>query len=76
MHPEMSEQCTYHIKIISDYAKLSIGAMEINMDSELSFIYESIMSLMTNVVLDVFNDQLSQYMVQVIIGLLNTMLDS
>lgn len=50
--------------------------MEINMDSELSFIYESIMSLMTNVVLDVFNDQLSQYMVQVIIGLLNTMLDS
>lgn len=42
------------------------------MNSSLSFIYESIMSLITNIVLEVFNDIISDIIIEVLMEVVNT----
>ena len=51
--------CPYHLKIGSQDALMRIGSLRIRFQSAYAFLYDSVMGLLTDTLIGLFNEKLS-----------------
>ena len=59
MQANVSEKCEYHIELnVTQYA-MQIGSLRVDLDSKMDYIFEAFIGVLTDTLLDVFNNQMA-----------------
>ena len=59
MQANVSEKCEHHIELnVTQYA-MQIGSLRVDLDSKMDYIFEAFIGLLTDTLLDVFNNQMA-----------------
>ena len=71
-----NQECLYHLLVFPQYFKVDIGKLQIQMESQYSFLYDSILQLITESLLSIFNSVMSDTMLDVFMTIANEQLEA